>query len=112
MALKIRTPIDSWSNQQVTLDNTNLILELLWNTRNESWVISLFDLDENPILTGIKLTENVSVTARYTDSRLPSGNIWCARLNPKAPKITRDNLGTDFILVYLTEEEEQGNVTV
>lgn len=111
MALQIRTPENSWSSQQVTLDNKNYILDLFWNTRNDSWVISIYDIDEEPILEGIRLTENVSVTSKYIDSRLPEGNIYCARLNPKAKFITRDNLGKDFILVYLSSEEE-GNVSI
>ena len=111
MPLQIRTPVNSWSTQQVTLDNKNYTIELFWNSRNDSWVMSLYDIDENPIIEGVRLSENVSVTAKYTDTRLPEGNIYCARLNPKAKFITRDNLGKDFLLVYLSSEEE-GNVSI
>lgn len=107
MALEINIPDSAWSSQEVTLDQTNLKLELLWNTRNNAWHINIYDINATPILEGIKLTENVSVTGRYTDKLLPDGNIWCVRYNPQAKVITRDNLGRDFLLIYFTEEEER-----
>lgn len=106
MALVIRIPDASWSTQEVILGDVTLTLELTWNTRNEAWHISILDIDEEPILEGIKITDQVSVTKRYTSDRLPEGNIWCGKANPKATGITRDNLGTDYLLIYLTSQEE------
>lgn len=106
MALEIRVPETAWSLQEVLLGGIALLLELNWNTRNESWHISLFDLDEEPILQGIKITDRVSPTKRYTDLRLPEGNIYCAKVNKRATGITRTNLGTDYKLIYASKEEE------
>lgn len=106
MALQIRTPQNAWSRQQVIIEGVVLNIELRWMTREAVWVIDIFDTNNNSILTGIKLTENVSITSQYFRELLPRGNLWVLRFESSATNITRTNLGTGFQLIYLTEEEQ------
>jgi hypothetical protein len=108
MALQIRTPKNAWSSQQVILGGVVLNLELRWQTREAVWCIDIYDANGDTILTGVKLTENTSVDLGYYKPELPEGHLWVLRFESSADKITRDNLGTAFQLVYLTEEEEIG----
>lgn len=105
MAIEIRTPQSSWSSQQITIEGITLILELRWMTREQVWVADIFDTNNVTILTGIKLTENQSINLQYYRPELPSGYFWVLRFESQADNITRNNLGTSFKLIYLTEQE-------
>ena len=107
MALQIRTPQNAWSSQQVIIDSIVLNLELRWMTREGVWCLDIYNNNNESLLTGIKLTENKSVDLGYYRTGLPTnGNFWVLRFDTSANNITRDNLGTSFQLVYLTEDEE------
>ena len=107
MPLQIRTPQNAWSSQQVIIGGVVLNLDLRWMTREEVWCIDIYNTNNETILTGMKLTENVSIDLKYYRPELPiGGNLWVLRFEAAADKITRTNLGTSFQLVYLTEDEQ------
>ena len=105
MAIEIRTPTVAWSAQQLTIGGITLNFELRWMTREGAWVADIFDTNGNSILTGIKLTVNQSINANYYRPALPEGDFWVLRFEAKADDITRNNLGTSFKLMFLTEAE-------
>lgn len=110
MAIFIRTPSQSWSSQQLSLENTNINLELQWNDRassvNEgSWFLNLYTVEDEPIITGIKIIPDYPLTFKYSDNRLPEGEFFCLSNTSTDVKLGRDNLGTDFRLTYITKEE-------
>lgn len=104
MPLIISTPRSSVSLQEVTLENKNIAIDLSWNNRNSSWYIGLYDIFENPILTGIRLVPDTAINLRYTDDRLPDGIISLVQLSDRVT-LGRFNLGTDFKLCYFTQDE-------
>lgn len=104
MALILNTPKDPVSTQQVTLDGINIFIKLEWNVRNEAWYISVYDNVKQPIVTGIRLVKGSIPLFRYTDTRLPRGILLLLQNNLRAD-LGRENLGTDFELVYLTLED-------
>lgn len=105
MAIQIKTPQNAWSTQRVTLEDVTSLITLRWMDRESVWVIDIFDTDNTPILTGIKLTENVSITKRYVNDQFKLGDLWVLRFSTTESSISRTNLGTSFKLVYLTKEE-------
>lgn len=116
MAIFLRTPSQSWSEQQVSLENINLNIELQWNERASttgggSWFINFYTSEGEPIVTGIKLVPNYPLTQRYIDTRLPDGEFFCLRNTSTITDIGRNNLGTDFRLTYITAQElENGSI--
>jgi len=105
MAIEIRTPQSAWTSQQLTIGGVTLNFELRWMTREEVWVADIFDTNGNSILTGIALTINQSINLSYYRPQLPEGDFWVLRFETKADDIDRDNLGTAFKIVFLTEAE-------
>ena len=107
MSIKIKTPQNAWSSQQVIIDGVVLILKLRWMHREEVWCLDMLNSSNESILTGVKLTENASIDLRYFNFELPTtGSFWVLRFDASAKSITRTNLGTSFQLVYLTEDEQ------
>jgi len=105
MAIEIRTPTVAWSAQQLTIGGITLNFKLRWMTREGVWVADIFDVNGNSILTGVKLTENESINLGYYRPNLPSGDFWVLRFETQSDLITRNNLGTSFKIVFLTEAE-------
>lgn len=105
MAFKIKTPKVSWSRQQLVINDFVFTLELRWMTREAVWVADIFNSVGDKVLTGAKLTENSSLDASYYIPEFVGGNLWVIRVKGSSPKITRDNLGSAFLLTYFTYEE-------
>ena len=105
MALKIKTPKVSWSRQQLVINDFVFTLELRWMSREAVWVADMFDTTGASVLTGVALSSNVSLDSRYYIPELVGGNLWVVRVKGSSPDITRDNLGSSFLLMYFTYEE-------
>jgi len=109
MAVKIKIENNTYFEQDVVLSGQSLLLELKFNTSDEAWYLTVSDPSSNPIMAGLKIMPNQNITGRYPYLEgLPSGNIWCLRVQQSKEPLGRDNLGFDKIyeLVWLTSEEE------
>jgi hypothetical protein len=71
----IRWPEGPAWRQQVTIENRVYIMRAYWNTVGEFWVFSLATANDEPILSGVKVVQNVDFFDRSTDERLPSGSL-------------------------------------
>lgn len=105
MPLLITTPDSAWYEQEVTLEGKNVILEMYWNTRNDSWNLNVYTVDREPIITGVKLVQNNWTHIHYHNAELPLGELVCVKVNDRAEELGRHNLGSDYLLVYLTNQE-------
>lgn len=102
------TKIISWRDfsdfkQSLKLDNVVYTLRARWNTVHEFWTIDLYDSNDTPLLMGQKLVFNTDILARYTDTRLPPGQLFCIDAGnelQKLNKIGRNDLGVNAFLVY------------
>lgn len=74
MDVVIRWPEGPAWRQQITLDNRVYIMRGYWNTVGEFWVFSLATANDEPILSGVKVVQNVDFFDRSTDERLPRGS--------------------------------------
>ena len=102
MALTV-LPIDSSSpNYTVDIELSNQLFRftVLWNSRDESWILGMFDTEDNPIIRSINIRTNFELFRNYTDSRLPVGNIFCIDTTDSGLEPTLDNLGDTHIVIY------------
>lgn len=106
MAYNIMVPETDWSSQVVTLGGTTFILELKYKERTQRWYMSLYDSDNNPLLTEKKLVDGQTMTGLW-DIQGMYGGIFCERAYGTDVYPTRDTLGLNkpFNLVYYTQEE-------
>ena len=90
--------------QSVDLSNVRYRLYFSWNTRMRSWFMSILDGDDNTLLGGVRLVPEIDLLAKYRASvpGLPSGiiSVLDRQSDPATAEITRDNLGTRFLLSY------------
>lgn len=74
-----------------------------WNTVREYWTIDLYDKNGAALLLGQKLVFNTDLLARYQDTRLPPGRLFCIYAGngaQKLNKIGRNDIGTNVLLIY------------
>ena len=98
--------LSSSFQQEIVLGNRVLLLKLSWNTRIEAWFLHYEDVQTGACIAGLKLVENWLLLRQYK-ATIPNerGDFIVLRNNTDAPRITYDNLGTEFILYYVTDAE-------
>jgi len=100
--------ISSEFTQTIKLGKEYYKIRIRWNTRSESWFLHLFDHTGNPLVTGKRLVPNYPLTEIYS-GRFPGELLVLdTRSDLSDARITYDNLGKRFLLVYLDEEEADG----
>lgn len=106
MAYNIMVPDNDWSSQVVTLGGTTFTVELKYKERIERWYLSLYDSDNNALLTEKKLVDGQCITGLW-DIEGMFGGIFCERAFGTDVYPTRDTLGLNkaFNLVYYTQDE-------
>ncbi len=90
----------------VSLEGVTYDFQVRYNDREESWRLDIRDLDKTPIVQGIKLLPNQSITSQYVNSELFTGNLYFIDVFGKVTRPTFDSLGKRHKLFYITREEE------
>ncbi len=86
---------------RVTLDGVEYILKFDWNDRENRWYMGFFSIDEDPLAVGIKVVANWPLLRRFTDDRLPPGELFATDLSPMLGESpTYSELGTRVRLMY------------
>ena len=61
--------------QRTELDGRECVVAFDWNERDGAWYLAISDVDEERLLSGIKIVEGAPLLRRQTDPRLPPGEI-------------------------------------
>lgn len=91
--------------QTTSLEGTAYQFDVRWNTRDETWSISIADTDGNPILSGLKLLPYSPLIQRYKIEGFIEGELVGINTTNEFEPPNRDNLGSDFKLFYLSKDE-------
>lgn len=87
----------------VTLDDTVYRLRLMWNPDHAFWVLHLWDKDENPLLTSVKVVPNFPLLFNKHCFSVPRGELMAVS---KQLRLDRDAFKDGrATLLYLKEEE-------
>ena len=78
-------------------------LSISWNVRGEFWHFILSDATGLKIASGVGQT-NYPLFANNTDDKFPKGLFWLVDTTDKNQDITRDNFGTEIILIFTDED--------
>lgn len=96
---------------EANLNNEAFKLNFTWNQRESSWYMDILDIDENHILSGIKLVSSYLLIRQYNAiPNLPKGDFYIVDLNddPDTGNVSFDEFGKRFQLIFYTEEELNG----
>jgi hypothetical protein len=91
------------TRQQV--DGVELIYDLQWRERVQSWYLSVLLPNETPIITGRRIVSNWSPLLRFVSSSLPDGLYLVVRQGDSDQDPGRDELGTNVLLQFMTRAE-------
>lgn len=89
---------------EVVLDGRPFILRILWNERFGYFSLSVLDADELPIVQNVKMVKNYPLIGRYSDIRLPAGDLFFLQENGKTLRPEYSELGVTHSLYYYKPE--------
>lgn len=97
-------PFDSTQPRQtlqVDLDSVVYQLTLDWNTRTESWTLSVADASAVAIVAGVRVGADYPMLRQYLHLDLPPGLLICLDTEGLVEDPTRFSLGARHKLVYI-----------
>lgn len=95
-------PIDSSESDytiDLSIDYKLYRFNIYWNPRGEFWVIMILDSNYD-IIAVSKIVTNYPLFFRSSDKRLPQGIFWVVDTTEKGLEPTRDNLGSEILIIY------------
>lgn len=88
-------------DQSIELDGTVFILKFRYNSRDEAWYLSVHDVDNVPIRSGLKLIPNLALLRQLVTEGRPIGELIVvdSRAIPLPPSLAE--LGSKVQLAYI-----------
>lgn len=105
MAVRIPTNNLARYSQVVTLAGTAYTLTFDWNTRDETWTMSIGTANGTVIVRGLKVVPGTNLTSRFKDTRLPEGSFVCFNTKDSVSAPGRDSLVEEVQVWFLTSAE-------
>lgn len=106
MAVRIPTNNLPSYTETVTLDGIAYILRFDWNSRDETWRMSIATAGGENIVVGLKVLPGVNMTARFKDTRLPTtGSFVCFNIKDSVNPPGRNDLVEEVQIWFLSEAE-------
>jgi hypothetical protein len=90
----------------IELDENNYIFEVYWNPIGEYFAFNMYDIDENLIISGRKITYNVDMLDNIIDERVPGVQILPVNPAVEDDHITYDNF-MDSVKCYIFAAGDQ-----
>jgi hypothetical protein len=90
---------------EVELDGRSFVLTLLWNGRDSSWYLDIADDSSTPLLSGRKLVLGAPLLSRFSDARLPPGELILVDTTGKDAEAGLEDLGGRVLLVYASRQD-------
>jgi hypothetical protein len=87
------------------VDGVEYIFDVRWNGRDEAWYMDLYDVDEDPIRTGMKIVLGSLIGRRSVDPRYPAGAFVASDLSNSGTDATFDDLGVRVVVFFYSFEE-------
>ncbi len=80
--------------------------EFTFNAINNHWSYSIYDSDENPLLTGLRLSTNIDLIENFRYRLRLDGQLWCIWNDKRHAEIGEHDLyNGNASLIYLLEGE-------
>lgn len=87
---------------RTTLEDNELVLRFDWNTRQERWMMSIFDPNEVLLIANIPLHINSELIERFEVIGLPPGRLMLFDTTGKTVECAFEDLGERCKLLYQT----------
>lgn len=96
------TPSEPHARFATVLNGITCIIEQRWNDRDEAWYFDVFDSEETPIASNIKIVLGVHLGRRFTHPLFVDGLFVASDTSGKSRDALFDDLGTRVEVHYYT----------
>ncbi len=106
--MPLEIPIDTDAphfTQTTALDGVDFRFEFRFNEREQRFYMDLRDVDDDPILVGVKLVADWDALRYLVDPRRPQGTIMIVDSQGEGRAARLGDLGRRIKLIYLTAED-------
>lgn len=99
--------------EEVVLEGIPYVLKFNWNSRGEFWTIDFYDVEQSPLLYGLKMVSTYELINWYPDRGLPPGYLFVVDpgVDPESTEqqsyVRPDRssfINESFFLVYIDSE--------
>lgn len=88
--------------QETTLDGVRFLLHFIFNEREQSWYVSLHDVDDVPIASGARIVVNWFLFLRKVEeAKAPAGRMFVSDSTGSGVDPGRNELGERVKLIYI-----------
>ncbi len=89
----------------ITLDGVEFLLTFLFNSRDDTWIMTISDANENIIRAGMKVVNEFPLLRLWKEAVKPAGDMIAVNEGDVPAPPTINQLGADVILTYLDASE-------
>jgi hypothetical protein len=97
----INDTAQSCFEETISIDNIYYKLRFQWNSRDTCWLLNISDVNDSPIICGIKLVINYELIRQYAASIMPSGYLFLLDLSGTNAPCDFGSLGSRCKLYYI-----------
>lgn len=97
---------------RVALDGAEFELELRWNSRASTWMLTIADGAGATLVAGRRVALGTPLTARFRDGRLPAGELLAIDTSGTRGEPELEDLGTRVLLAYVPAAELPSGLVV
>lgn len=90
----------------IVLEGSRYYFTIQRNSRMDKWLLSIANYKQEPILTGLPLLIGSDLIRRFVNSEKPPGYLFFCNSTNENLDITRDNASDDYMLIYVTSDDE------
>jgi hypothetical protein len=101
-----------WFKESTILDNTLYQFEFQWSERGQYWTTNIFNDNDEPILTGVKISINSEIINMYSRSQLPFGYLLPVDEKGSYTRIEETDLGARVAIIYVPKVIEISNAII
>lgn len=73
----IEVPDENDSLSRIVLSDIEYFIRFTYNSKYDYWSFAIYDIEEEPILTSVKIVPMINLTHFYDSSDLPDGMFGC-----------------------------------
>jgi hypothetical protein len=98
-------PADPDYRYNIQLDGGTYILEFHLNARADRWNLSIFDVENQPIRTGVRLVTGIDLLGHVASLRKPPGKLTVVDTTGQDLEPNAETLGDECLLRYIEEAD-------
>ncbi len=91
--------------ENILLGNRPYNIEASWNSRDQSWVISIFTNEGEYLVTNRRIIINTDILDGVHSENRPQGYLIVVPITPVVVPITQSNMGIDILLMFYGYDE-------